>query len=122
TRKRRPGHVQMTVWPERQMIGSHARFESREACPFTDLVHNVNRAAAVTHEHSPFGVKGDARSDPKITGKLFGFLKRRHPVDCSVIAAGDKHLSTWTEGETSRIDHVSEKGLALAIGSDLVNR
>src|SRR6266850_7225170 len=112
----------MSIRPECEVVSGHARLERREACPFTDLVHDVDRAAAVTHEHSPFGVKGDARSDAKITRKLFGFLKRRHPVDCSVIAAGDKHLSTGTEGETRWIDHIGEKGLALAIGGDLVNR
>src|SRR5947207_15979344 len=101
------------------MISGHARFKSRERGSFTDLVNPEDGAAAIANEHSPFGIECDSSGDAEIPGELLGLLERSNPINSPIVATGNKHLAAWTECESARVYHLSEKRLTLAVRSDL---
>src|SRR5689334_8152815 len=101
------------------MIRSHARFERCERRPFPDLVNPEDRAAAIAHEHSTFGIECDPGGDAKVSSELLSLLERGHAIHSSVVPAGNKHLTARTECESGRVNHLCQERLALAVWRDL---
>src|SRR2546427_352728 len=101
------------------MISRHARFKSCECGPLSNRINQEDGAAAISDEHSPFGIECDPCGDAEIPGELLGFLERSHTINSPIVATGNKHLAAWTECESTRVDHLSEKRFTLAVRSDL---
>src|SRR5262249_50514855 len=121
-RKRRAGHIKITIRPKGQMIRSHARLQRRKRHRLPDIVYPVDRPSTVAYKQHPVRIKCDSRGDPEVPREIFGLLERRHAIDRAVVAARDEHLALWAECDAGRVYNVGQKRLALTVAGDLVHR
>src|SRR5262245_7068831 len=104
------------------MVGSHARLHRGEDRGLAYVVDEVDGSTAVTDVHFAFRVEGDTGRDSKIACKLLRLLERSRSMDRPVVAAGQEHFTPRAESKTSGVGKVGQKGFALAVASNLVNR
>ncbi len=121
TRGRGPGHEQVAVRTEGQVIGRDAgldRGEDKNLTVFADL---ENRAAAIAYIKILGGIEGDPRRNSHALGVGGHGSVRRDPVHRAVEARGYVHLPGAVEGDGRGIGHLRKKRLHVVIGVNFVD-
>src|SRR5437764_743918 len=104
------------------MVSGHAGLQRGEHKHLAVFGNAPDGPSPVTYIEVLLVIESDAGGDAHAFGVGIHGAIGRYPVDRTLVARGDIHLSFRIEGDTGGVHEIGKKGLDVVVGIDPVDR
>src|SRR5580692_1561971 len=122
TRCGRPGHKQVALRTESQVVCRDARLQSGKHEDLLVASNLKDGTAAVAYIEILVAIKSNSRGDSHPFGIRGHASVRSHAINCAVMPRRNIHLSLAIEGDRSRVHHLRDERFHRVVGINLENR